>query len=24
LPGLPQGGYRPQATDYSQLIGDAG
>jgi hypothetical protein len=23
LPGLPQGGYRPQSTDYTQLIGDA-
>ena len=23
LPGLPQGGYKPQATDYTQIIGDA-
>lgn len=23
LPGLPQGGYKPQPTDYTQLIGDA-
>lgn len=23
LPGLPQGGYKPQPTDYTQIIGDA-
>ena len=23
LPGLPQGGYKPQATDYTQVVGDA-
>ena len=23
LPGLPQGGYQPQVTDYTQLAGDA-
>lgn len=23
LPGLPQGGYKPQPTDYTQMIGDA-
>jgi hypothetical protein len=23
LPALPQSGYRPQATDYTQIIGDA-